>query len=148
MAGGGGKGGSGGSGGGGLSAADMAAIEQALGQNIQQMGNRYQQLGLGVPDPNVFGGDPLQAATAGGSLQWGSEGTAQQFDVMGLQNMADAALGQLQSANQNNPAIAGTPANQLQNISNQNQLTSLGNQQASNASFGNAFNSGGTTTGA
>lgn len=95
----------------GLSPEDMALIQQALGQNIQMMHNRYAQLGLGVPDPNVFGGDPATAAKAGGNLQYGSPGTAEQTDVAGLQNQAGAALGQLQIANAQNPAVQGSAAN-------------------------------------
>lgn len=136
---GGGKTGS--SGGGGNSAFDIAAIQQALGQNMQMLQNRYQQLGLGVPDPSVYGGDPLTAAMAGGSLQYGSPGTAEQTDMTGLQQMAQAALGQLQNQNINNPAIPGTPANQLQGIQNASQL---GGQQSFSAGFNTpSVNTGG-----
>ena len=112
-----------GSGSGGLSGFDLGAIQQALGQDITMLNNRYQQLGIGVPDPNVFGGDPLTAAQQGGSLAWGSPGTAEQTDISGLNQLANASLGQLQQQNQSNPAISGTPANQIQNIQTANQNT-------------------------
>ena len=92
--------------------------------------NRYQQLGLGVPDPSVFGGDPATAAAAGGSLQFGSPGTAENMDISGLGTMANAALGQLQQNNQSNPAIPGSTANIVQS---NNQLSQLAGQQAANA---------------
>jgi hypothetical protein len=115
MGSGGGKGGGskGGSGFGGLSGFDLGAIQQAFGMGTEEISNRYHQLGLGVPDPNVFGGDPATAAKAGGSLTYGSPGTAEMGDVSGLGQVAQAALGQLQIGNQQNPAIAGTPANQV-----------------------------------
>ena len=114
---GGGKGGGSsktGSGGGGLSSADLGLIQSAFGMGSQEITNRYHQLGLGVPDPNTFGGNPATAAAAGGSLTYGSPGTAENLDITGLGNLANAALGQLQVNNQNNPAISGTPANQIQ----------------------------------
>ena len=118
----------GGDGSGGNSSFDLAAIEQALGQNMSMMHNRYTQLGLGVPMFNGQfgpmtgpGGIGAQAASSGQSLQYGGAGTAEQTDMSGLQQMAQAALGQLQNQNMNNAAIAGTPANQLQNIQNANQ---------------------------
>ena len=103
-----------GSGGGGLSSADLGLIQSAFGMGSQEITNRYHQLGLGVPDPNTFGGNPATAAAGGGSLTYGSPGTAENLDITGLGNLANAALGNLQVANQNNPAISGTPANQIQ----------------------------------
>lgn len=102
-------------GGGGLSPEDINLVLQAAGQNTQMMHNRYAQLGLGVPSTSQFGGDPATAAAAGGSLQYGGAGTAEKTDVAGLQGQAAAALGQLQTQNASNPAIAGTAANQIQN---------------------------------
>ena len=83
---------------------DVAAIGQALGQNIQMLHNRYTQLGLGQPldqSGNVASqsemvgpqGIGALAANSGQSLQYGAPGTAEQTDVSGLQNMAQAALG-------------------------------------------------------
>lgn len=133
------------SGSGGLSDADIAAIQQALGMGTQMISNRYQQLGLGVPDPNVFGGNPATAAGAGGSLQFGSPGTAEQTDIAGLGNMAQAALGQLQTNNISNPAVPGTPANQAFQSS---QLGSLGQAAGFNAgTSGGGVNLGNPTTG-
>lgn len=111
---------------GGLSGADLGLIQQALGFGTQAMHNRYEQLGLGTPDPGVFGGDPATAAKAGGSLAYGGPGTSEIMDVQGLGNLAQAALGQLQTTNQTNPAIPGSAANQqqgLQNLASQQQGT-------------------------
>jgi hypothetical protein len=139
---GGGKSGGGkGSGGGGLSSFDVNAIQEALGMGTQMISNRYQQLGLGNPDPNVFGGDPATAAKAGGSLAFGSPGTAQQMDIGGLGNIANAALGQLQTQNISNPAIAGTPANQIQT---NNQLSQLAGQAGQAAGFASGGTGGST----
>jgi hypothetical protein len=110
-----------------LSGFDINAIEQALGMGTETMSNRYHQLGLGNPDPNVFGGDPATAAAAGGSLQFGSPGTAQQSDIAGLGNIAQAALGQLSTTNQQNPGIPGSAANVIQ----QNQQSAQQGQQLS-----------------
>jgi len=129
----GGKGGSGG--GGGLSGFDFAAIQQALGNSIAEIEARYKQLGIGIPaggmGPPGPGGAAAQAAASGQSLQWGGPGTAEQMDISGLQNMAQAALGQLQTNNQSNPAVPGSPANTLQGI-----------QQANAAGANNAFGAG------
>jgi hypothetical protein len=147
--GGGGKGGGGakgGDGGGGLSGFDVNAIQEALGMGTQMISNRYQQLGLGNPDPNVFGGDPATAAKAGGSLQFGSPGTAQQMDIGGLGNIANAALGQLQTQNISNPAIAGTPANQIQTSNQLSQLAGQAGQAAGFASGGTGGNTGVNTS--
>jgi hypothetical protein len=105
-----------------LSDFDINAIQHALGLGTQAIHNRYSQLGIGNPNPDVFGGDPATAAAAGGSLQYGSPGTAEHMDVGGLGNIAQATLGQLQTTNLNNPAIPGTPAN---TIFNNNQLSKL-----------------------
>jgi hypothetical protein len=110
-----------------LSDFDINAIQQALGLGTQAIHNRYSQLGIGNPNPGVFGGDPATAAAAGGSLQYGSPGTAEHMDVGGLGNIAQATLGQLQTTNLNNPAIPGTPAN---TIFNNNQLSQLAGQAA------------------
>jgi hypothetical protein len=129
---GGGKGGVGGIGGGGLSGADVGLIQQALGQGSQAIHNRYAQLGLGVPS-----GDPAQAAATGQNLHYAGAGTAEQMDVQGLGQLAQAALGQLQNQNANNPAISGSTANQIANAQNlgnlgggtQNQSTSSSTDQ-------------------
>jgi hypothetical protein len=118
----------------GLSGFDINAIQQALGFGTEMISNRYHQLGLGVPDPNVFGGDPATAAASGGSLQFGSPGTAEKKDVSGLGDIANAALGQLQTTNISNPAIPGTAANVIaqnqQAAQQNNQLSQLAGQAA------------------
>jgi hypothetical protein len=132
----------------GLSGFDINAIQQALGMGTEAISNRYHQLGLGVPDPNVFGGDPATAAAAGGSLQFGSPGTAQQMDEAGLGNIANAALGQLENKNINNPAIPGTAANiisQNQQAAQQaGQLSTLAGQAAAGAGGGGGVGALGT----
>jgi hypothetical protein len=131
---------------GGISGLDFGLIQQALGQGIDMIKNRYSQLGLGVPDPNVFGGDPATAAKAGGSLQFGSPGTAQHMDEFGLGSMAEAALGQLQTQNTTNPAVAGSPANQAFQSNQLSQISSAFNQQQG-ANAANAANTSGGDTG-
>ncbi|HEX3521260.1 MAG TPA: hypothetical protein VHT52_04145 [Stellaceae bacterium] len=64
----------------GPSAFDLQAIQSAVGQNIQAIQNRYQQLGLG------------------GSTMEGQ-------DVTGAQNMGTAMTGQEQTANVGNAAL-------------------------------------------
>lgn len=127
-----------GSGGGGLSSADFGLINSAFGMGSEEISNRYHQLGLGIPDPNVFGGNPATAAAQGGSLAYGSPSTMENMDVSGLGQVAQAALGQLQVQNVNNPAISGTPANQIFNAQQAGQagqaantLSNLGNQPSS-----------------
>jgi hypothetical protein len=130
----GGKGGGGGGGGSGLSGEDIALLEQAVGQNMQMIHNRYAQLGLGIPS-----GDPAQAAAHGQNLQYAGAGTAENMDIQGQQNILQAALGQLQNANQGNPAIPGSFANQAQNL-----------QQLAGQQYGQGYNNpptGGSTTG-
>lgn len=135
------------SGGSGLSGFDLAAVQQALGQSISEIEARYKQLGIGIPaggpDPGGPHGLAANAAASGQSLQWGGPGTAEQTDIGGLQNMAQAALGQLQTNNQSNPAIPGTPANTLNQIAQ-------ANQAQSNQAFGSGLNTpvGGGTGGA
>jgi len=123
----------GGAGDNGLSGADMAFIQQATGKGSQMIHNRYTQLGLGVPQEAMS--DPAHAAqhaaATGTNLHYGQAGTAEQTDLMGLSQQANAALGQLQTANTNNPNIPGTPAN-------------LG-QGLQNSQFSQGFNSGGNT---
>ena len=131
--GGGGKGSTGG--GGGLSTADIGLIQQAFGMGSEMISNRYHQLGLGVPS-----GDPLQAAQSGTSLQYAGPSTMEQMDIHGLGNLAEAQLGQLQTANTNNPAIPGTAANQIQQ---NNQLAQI----AQSAGFSQGFSGSGGTGG-
>lgn len=110
--GGGGLKGAGGSG--GASAFDMAAINDAVQGGMTALHNRYAQLGLGVPS-----GDPAQAAKSGTSLAYAGPGTAERTDMANLQQLASAAIGQVQGQNIGNPAAPGSPAN----INfNQNQL--------------------------
>jgi hypothetical protein len=103
------------SGGGGLSGADFGLINSAFGMGADEISSRYHQLGLGIPDPNTFGGNPTTAAAQHGSLTYGSPSTMESMDIGGLGDIAQAALGQLQVGNINNPAISGTPANQIFN---------------------------------
>lgn len=119
---------------------DIGAIAAAVGQNISELHNRYSQLGLGVPDPNVFGGDPVTAAAAGGNLQYGSPGSSELTDIAGAGLAGQAALGTLQNQNINNPAILGSAANiqqqnqqtaqNLQNILGQNQFSAGAQSQS------------------
>jgi hypothetical protein len=119
---------------GGLSGADIGLIEQSLGLGTEAIHNRYKQLGLGVPD-----GDPATAAAGGTSLNYAGPSTMEGQDISGLGNVAQAAMGQLQNANANNPAIPGTPASQAQNIT---QLGQLAGQQG----FSDTLNQGGVNT--
>lgn len=102
--GGGGKGGGGGSG--GVSDFDMAMIQEAVGQNIQALQNRYKQLGLGQPS-----GDPLTAALGGTSLTYAGPSTMEVQDVANQNQIGQAAVGQVQAQNVNNPFAPGSPAN-------------------------------------
>ena len=119
-AGGGGKGGGGGGGGGsgGVSDFDFAMLQQAVGQNIEALQNRYKQLGLGVP-----GGDPLQAALGGTSLTYAGPSTMEMQDVAAQNKTGQAALGQLQASNVNTQFAPGSPAN-LAALAQQQQLAS------------------------
>ena len=121
------------SGGSGLSGFDLNAIAQAISQNIGMIHNRYLQEGIGVPS-----GDPAQAAASGQNLQYAGPSTMEQQDVSGQQFAGQAALGQLQLANAQNPAIPGSFGN----------LTQLA-QQAGQGGFGQGFNAniGGQTGG-
>jgi hypothetical protein len=130
------------------SAFDLNAIFEGLGMGTQMIGNRYKQLGLGVPDPGTFGGDPAAAAKAGGSLAFGSPGTAQQMDIGGLFDLSQGALGQLQTQNLNNPAIPGTPANQIQSNNQLTQLAGQANQAAGAADQSAGAAAAGTGTSA
>lgn len=106
MAAGGGKGGRRQGGQGGASDFDLGLIQQAVGQNIQALQNRYKQLGLGVPS-----GDPLQAAQSGTSLTYAGPSTMEQQDISAQQQIGQAAIGQVQAGNVNNPFAPGSPAN-------------------------------------
>jgi hypothetical protein len=92
-AGGGGGGGGKGGVGSGVSPEAMAMIQQAMGENIQAIHNRYQQLGLGVP----AGGSAAGAASSGTSLQYGGPSTMEQQDIQGQQLEGNAAIGELQN---------------------------------------------------
>lgn len=113
-----------GSGGGGLSSADLGLVGSAFGMGADEITNRYHQLGLGIPDPSAFGGNPATAAAAGGSLSYGSPSTMEMEDIGGLGNIAQAALGQLQAGNIGNAAISGTPANTAFNAQQAGQFAS------------------------
>lgn len=139
MGGGGGKGG----GQGGASNFDMGLIEQAIGQNIQALQNRYKQLGLGVPS-----GDPLQAALSGTSLTYAGPSTMEQQDVAAQRQIGQAGIGQVQANNITNPFAPGSPGNlnELANQQNQFQNASgslAGAQEAQNTPLGG----GGTAPG-
>ena len=89
------------------------------GQAEQAMGNRYQQLGLGIPSGGTGGGPggpAVQAAKSGTNLQFGSPGTAEQMDlgslpslVGGIPGMMEATLGQMQNnaLNVSSPGSSG-----------------------------------------
>jgi hypothetical protein len=140
-----GSGAKGGIGGGGLSPDDINLITQALGQNTGMMDARYAQLGEMQPSPGTFGGNPATAAAAGGSLAGGAKSTANITDDRGLASQAGAALGQLQTANASNPAIAGTAANmQQQNQGLSGLLSQFGFNQGAQ-SVGGTGGTGGTT---
>jgi hypothetical protein len=125
------KGGISGIGGGGLSPQDFAFIQQAFGQGSEEITNRYKQLGIGQPS-----GDPLTAAEQGTSLQYAGPSTAETTDINSLGGLANAALGQLQNQNINNPAISGTPANVIANNQQAGQAINTAGFQAGLASGG------------
>jgi hypothetical protein len=104
--GGGGKGGGGGGGSGGASDLDMMLINKATQENIQALQNRYKQLGLGQPS-----GDPLQAALGKQSLTYAGPSTMEAQDVQAQKDIGQAAIGQVQAQNINNPFAPGSPAN-------------------------------------
>lgn len=140
--GGGGKGGGGAGGSGGVSNFDMGLIQQALGQNIEAIQNRYKQLGLGVPS-----GDPLAAAQAGTSLTYAGPSTMEQQDITAQQNIAQAALGQIQQGNLTNQFAPGSPANLAELAQQQQQFASASGSIAgardANANFGGGVSGGG-----
>jgi hypothetical protein len=136
MGGGGGKGGGGGSG--GVSDFDMAMIQQAIGQNIQALQNRYKQLGLGQPS-----GDPLTAALGGTSLTYAGPSTMETQDVADQNQLGQAAIGQVQAQNVSNPFAPGSPANLAELASQNAQAASAAGTAAAN--FGG--NAGGPSTG-
>lgn len=138
MAGGGGKGGGGG-GSGGVSDFAMQAIEQAVGQNIEALQNRYKQLGLGQPS-----GDPLTAALHGQSLTYAGPSTMEAQDVANQQQIGQGALGQIQAQNVGNPFAPGSPANLAELASQQQQFQSA---SGSIAGARDAANAGGSGTG-
>lgn len=135
--GGGGKGGGGGSA--GVSDFAMQMIEQAVGQNIQALQNRYKQLGLGQPS-----GDPLTAALGGTSLTYAGPSTMEAQDVAAQQQIGQAAQGQLQTQNVGNPFAPGSPANLAELASQQQQFQSA---SGSIAGARDAANAGGPGTG-
>jgi hypothetical protein len=137
--GGGGKGGGGGSG--GVSDFDFAMIQQAVGQNIQALQNRYKQLGLGQPS-----GDPLTAALGGTSLTYAGPSTMETQDVAQQNQIGQAAQGLVQSQNVDNPFAPGSPANLAELASQNAQLASAAGTAASRfGGFGG--NAGGPSTG-
>lgn len=140
MAGGGGGGGKGGGGGsGGVSDFAMEMIQQAVGQNIQALQNRYKQLGLGQPS-----GDPLTAAMGGTSLTYAGPSTMENQDVAQQNQIGQAAQGSLQAANVDNPFAPGSPANLAELASQQAQFQSA---SGSIAGARDAANAGGPGTG-
>jgi hypothetical protein len=134
----GGGGGKSGGGSGGVSDFDMAAIQQLIGQNIQALQNRYKQLGLGQPS-----GDPLTAALGGTSLTYAGPSTMENQDVADQNQLGQAAIGQVQTQNVDNPFAPGSPANLAFLASQQAQLASAAGTAASQ--FGG--NAGGPSTG-
>lgn len=136
--GGGGKGGGGGGGSGGASNFDIGLFEQAVGQNIEALHNRYMQLGLGVPS-----GDPLQAALHHQSLTYAGPSTMEQQDIAAQQQAGEAGIGQVQANNINNQFAPGSPAN-INELNNQQNL--LANAQGGLAGLA-AANAGGGSTG-
>jgi hypothetical protein len=135
----GGGGGKGGGGSGGVSDFDMAAIQQLIGQNIQALQNRYKQLGLGQPS-----GDPLTAALGGTSLTYAGPSTMENQDVADQNQLGQAAIGQVQTQNVDNPFAPGSPANLAFLASQQAQAASAAGTAASQFGDGNA---GGPSTG-
>lgn len=145
MAGGGGKSGGGGGGQGGASDFDIGLINQAVGQNIEALQNRYRQLGLGQPS-----GDPLTAALGGTSLTYAGPSTMEAQDIAAQHNIGQAAIGQVQAGNILNPFAPGSPANLAELASQQQQFQqasgSLAGSQAAQADQGNVNAGGGGTS--
>jgi hypothetical protein len=75
---------------GGLSGADVGLAQQALGQNIGAIHNRYAQLGLGVPAGGTTAG---QAAQGGTSLAYGSPSTMENQDIGNIPTESGGAIG-------------------------------------------------------
>lgn len=136
--GGGGKGGGGVSGPGGLSNADVALAGQALGQNIQAIHNRYQQLGLGTP---ASGQSPAAAAAGGTNLTYGGPSTMERMDVAGAQDAANALTGELFNPTNAAGLGAGGPLEQLAQQQQQDQQAGFA------AGSGGGFGSNVNTTG-
>jgi hypothetical protein len=134
----GGGGGKGGGGSGGASDFAMEMIQQAVGQNIQALQNRYKQLGLGQPS-----GDPLTAALGGQSLTYAGPSTMEAQDIAGQQQIGQAAIGQVQAQNIGNPFAPGSPANLAELASQNAQLAGAAGQTL--GQFGG--NAGGPSTG-
>lgn len=122
---------------GGVSNFDLNLIAQALGQNIDAIHNRYEQLGIGLPSLGT-----------GGSLSYAGPSTMEEQDILGQAGIGNAAIGQLQLSNLNNKFAPGSPANIGELASQQAQAQSAlgsiaGSQAANNASGGGAGNLGG-----
>lgn len=140
LAGGGGGGGKGG-GDSGNTGADAALAQWALGQNIQAIHNRYQQLGLGVPS-DTSAGAGARAAAAGTNLTYGSPSTMEGQDIGtiptetgGAMGAAHALMGEL--FNPVNAAGLG-PGGSLQQLAQ-----AQGQQQTSDLNSGFAAGSSG-----
>lgn len=126
---------------GGASNFDIGLIEQAVGQNIQALQNRYKQLGLGVPS-----GDPLQAALHGTSLTYAGPSTMEQQDIANQQQIGQAAIGQVQTNNIGNQFAPGSPANLNELANQQNQfLSASGSLAGTQAAQGGGGGGGGLT---
>lgn len=135
----GGGGGKGGGGSGGVSDFAMEMIQEAVGQNIQALQNRYKQLGLGQPS-----GDPLTAAMGGTSLTYAGPSTMEAQETANQNQIKEAAQGKVQAENVDNPFAPGSPANLAELASQQAQFTSA---SGSIAGARDAANAGGPGTG-
>lgn len=141
--GGGGKGGGGkGGGSGGVSDFAMQMIQEAVGQNIQALENRYHQLGIGQPS-----GDPLTAATGGTSLTYAGPSTMEAQEKANQNQIGQAAQGQLQAENVNNPFAPGSPANLAELATQQQQFQSASGSIAGARDAAGNVNSGSGGTG-
>jgi hypothetical protein len=120
LGGGGGGGGGGGKGGGDVSGFDQAAVNAALGTNIQALTNRYNQLGLG-----------------GSTMEQQDIGTIP-TESGGQTGEADALLGQIQNAN-----LGQSGNQQLQQLAQQQQQQATQIGQQGQAGF--AAGAGGAT---
>jgi hypothetical protein len=116
----GGGGGGGGKGGGDVSGFDQAAVNAALGTNIEAITNRYNQLGLGgsTMEQQDIGNIPSESG--------------------GAKGQADALLGQIQNAN-----LGQAGNQQLQQLAQQQQQQATQAGQQSTAGF--AAGAGGAT---